>query len=111
MNWRKRPSSCSLSPRKCTLATLDCSAAIAVLMDSRLAAQGLNFSPSEAGGGNLPQQVFSPFADAMSQAMLLPAAVLVIGLVAALSFARPKHLVRPVGAHTATVPATAASQL
>ena len=52
------------------------SAAIAVLMDSRLAAQGLNFSPSEAGGGNLPQQVFAPFADAMSQAMLLPAAVL-----------------------------------
>ena len=33
----------------------------------------------------------------MSQAMLLPAAVLVIGLVAALSFARPKHLVRPAG--------------
>ncbi len=85
------------------------SAAIAVLMDSRLAAQGLNFSPSEAGGGNLPQQVFSPFADAMAQAMLLPAAVLVIGLVAALSFARPKHLVRPAGAHAAGVPVPAAS--
>ncbi|MET0997233.1 MAG: DHA2 family efflux MFS transporter permease subunit, partial [Marmoricola sp.] len=46
------------------------SAAIAVLMDSRLEAQGLNFSPSEAGGGNLPQQVFAPFSEAMSQAML-----------------------------------------
>ena len=52
------------------------SAAIAVLMDSRLAAQGLTFSPSEAGGGNLPQQVFAPFAEAMSQAMLLPAGIL-----------------------------------
>jgi hypothetical protein len=87
------------------------SAAIAVLMDSRLAAQGLTFTPSEAGGGNLPHQVFSPFADAMSEAMLLPGAVLVIGLVAALSFARPKHLVRPAGAHTAGVPVTAPSQL
>jgi EmrB/QacA subfamily drug resistance transporter len=70
------------------------SAAIAVLMDSRLAAQGLNFSPSEAGGGNLPKQVFEPFATAMSQAMLLPAAILLIGLLAAVSFARPKHQVR-----------------
>ena len=30
------------------------SAAIAVLMDSRLSAQGLNFAPSEAGGGHAP---------------------------------------------------------
>jgi EmrB/QacA subfamily drug resistance transporter len=85
------------------------SAAIAVLMDSRLAAQGLDFTPSEAGGGNLPQQVFTPFAEAMSQAMLLPAAVLVIGLVAAVSFARPKHLVRPAGAHAAGVPVPASA--
>ncbi len=68
------------------------SAAIAVLMDSRLAAQGLNFAPSEAGGGNLPAQVFTPFSDAMAQSMLLPAAVLVIGFLAAISFARPTHL-------------------
>jgi MFS family permease len=67
------------------------SAAIAVLMDSRLAAQGLQFSPSEAGGGNLPAQVFQPFSDAMSQAMLLPAAALVLGFLAAVSFARPVH--------------------
>ncbi len=70
------------------------SAAIAVLMDSRLAAQGLTFSPSEAGGGNLPQQAFAPFSEAMSQAMLLPAAILLVGLVAALSYARPQHQVR-----------------
>jgi hypothetical protein len=30
----------------------------------------------------------------MSQAMLLPAAILLIGLLAAVSFARPKHQVR-----------------
>ena len=67
------------------------SAAIAVLMDSRLAAQGLNFQPSEAGGGHLPAQVFAPFAEAMSESMLLPAGVLVLGFLAAISFARPKH--------------------
>jgi MFS family permease len=70
------------------------SAAIAVLMDARLSAQGLDFQPSEAGGGNLPSQVFEPFSTAMSEAMLLPALILVIGLAAALSFARPAHQVR-----------------
>ena len=73
------------------------SAAIAVLMDARLSAQGLNFQPSEAGGGNLPAQVFEPFSTAMSQSMLLPAGVLVIGFLAAISFQRPRHLMRPVG--------------
>jgi EmrB/QacA subfamily drug resistance transporter len=82
------------------------SAAIAVLMDSRLAAQGLTFSPSEAGGGNLPSQVFAPFAEAMSQAILLPAAILLVGLVAALSFARPKHQQRPVAEDAVSQPAT-----
>ena len=76
------------------------SAAIAVLMDSRLSAQGLHFSPSEAGGGNLPAQVFDAFAQAMSESILLPAAVLVIGLAAAVSFARPRHLVREVSTAT-----------
>jgi EmrB/QacA subfamily drug resistance transporter len=70
------------------------SAAIAVLMDSRLSAQGLNFQPSEAGGGNLPAQVFAPFSNAMSESMLLPAAVLVIGFFAAIAFARPTHQAR-----------------
>src|SRR4051812_21255146 len=50
------------------------SAAIAVFMDSRLAAAGLHFSPSEGGGsGRLPEAVVSGFSDAMSEAMLLPA--------------------------------------
>ncbi|MCW2710688.1 MAG: transporter, partial [Marmoricola sp.] len=70
------------------------SAAIAVLMDSRLAAQGLTFSPSEAGG-NLPQQVLAPFSEAMSQALLLAPALLLLGFVAALAFDRPRHQVRP----------------
>ena len=78
------------------------SAAIAVLMDSRLAAEGLKFSPSEAGGSDLPAQVFAPFADAMAQSMLLPAAILVIGFLAAISFARPLHQHR-----TAAAPAAA----
>ncbi len=70
------------------------SAAIAVLMESRLAAGGLNFSPSEAGSGSVPEQALAPFATAMSQAMLLPAAVLLLGLLAAAAFARPVHQVR-----------------
>ncbi len=77
------------------------SAAIAVLMDARLSAQGLNFQPSEAGGGNLPAQVFEPFSTAMSQSMLLPAGVLVIGFLAAISFQRPRHLMRAAQAEPA----------
>jgi EmrB/QacA subfamily drug resistance transporter len=71
------------------------SAAIAVLMESRLAAelpalQGA--APSEAGGGVLPPELQDGFAAAMGQSLLLPAAVLVIGWVAAVCFARPLHL-------------------
>ena len=78
------------------------SAAVAVLMDARLAAQGLEFSPGEAGGGHLPERVFAPFSEAMSQSMLLPAAVLLLGLLAGLSFARPKHQVREAAEAAAT---------
>jgi EmrB/QacA subfamily drug resistance transporter len=67
------------------------SAAIAVLMDARLVAQGLRFEPTEAGGGTLPAEVLGRFSEAMSEAMLLPPAILVVGLLAALSFTRPKH--------------------
>ncbi len=67
-------------------------AGIAVLIDARLAAQGLSggFSP-EAGGSQLPVQAQAPFAEAMAQTMLLPAAVLVLGLLASLLFERPQH--------------------
>jgi len=68
------------------------SAAIAVLMDARLAAEGLTFAPSEGGTvRQLPEQVQASFADAMSAAMLLPPAILLLGLLAALFFERPRH--------------------
>ena len=70
-------------------------AAIAVLMDSRLAANlpGAGTGGSTAfTGGALPQQLLAPFSQAMSQAMLLPPAVLLLGLGAAMFFATPRHL-------------------
>ncbi|WP_279303177.1 DHA2 family efflux MFS transporter permease subunit [Nocardioides currus] len=69
------------------------SAAIAVLIDARLAANGLTFSPSEgtAGGGTLPEQVAGPFTDAMAQSLLLLPVVLALGLLAVLAFERPRH--------------------
>jgi MFS family permease len=71
------------------------SAAIAVLMDSRLAAEGLKFSPSEGTGGALPAQAIAPFSDAMASSTLLPAAVLLAGLFASLAFERPRHQTAP----------------
>jgi MFS family permease len=68
------------------------SAAIAVLMDSRIAAHGLHFEPSEAAGsGHLPGPVLDAFSGAMSDAMLLPAGIVVLGLLSVLFFVRPSH--------------------
>ena len=71
------------------------SAAIAVLIDARLAAQGLGSvqgGPESAGSsGPIPAPVADAFSTAMSQTMLLPAAVLVAGLAAVIFFERPKH--------------------
>ncbi len=70
------------------------SAAIGVLMENRLAAN-LPRSAGAAGAGTtgaLPPTLHPGFSDAMAQAMLLPAAVAVLGLFAALFFARPAHL-------------------
>ena len=44
------------------------------------------------------------FASAMAQSLLLPAVVLVIGLVAALCFATPHHLRRETADREATAP-------
>ena len=66
------------------------SAAIAVLMDARLAANGLEFDPSRATGSSLPSQVHEPFSDAMAEALLLTPAVLVLGLLAVLFFTAPR---------------------
>lgn len=70
------------------------SAAIAVLMDSRLSANGLDFDPSAAPEGaaeGLPPQAFDPFSTAMGEAMLVAPAVILIGLAAVLMFERPRH--------------------
>ncbi len=79
------------------------SAAIGVLMQNRishhfapvLAQQG---APSGGGGGSyasatgaLPEPLREPFARAMGESLYLAAAVLVVGIVAALFFARPTH--------------------
>jgi MFS family permease len=82
------------------------SAAIAVLLDSRLAAQGLpSFSGEGGGTGALPAVVAEKFSDAMAQTMLLPPAALVLGLVAVLFFERPRHA----GYAAAPVPAGASA--
>jgi EmrB/QacA subfamily drug resistance transporter len=75
------------------------SAGIAVLMESRLAHNlpGMSGGP-EAGatGGALPEALKQGFSDSMAQALILPALVLLVGLVAALLFAKPTHLEQPV---------------
>jgi EmrB/QacA subfamily drug resistance transporter len=69
------------------------SAAIAVLIDSRIAAHGLSGGAEPEGAlQQLPAVVRDPFSQAMSDAMLLPAAVLVLGLVSVLYFELPRHL-------------------
>ena len=78
------------------------SAAIAVLIDSRLEANGLMLSPAEgAGGAALPAAALEPFSTAMAQAMLLPALVPAIGLAAVLFFQRPRHLAEPAAVEAA----------
>jgi MFS family permease len=78
------------------------SAGIAVLMESRLA----HNLPAMSGGtpagegfssGRLPEVVRQGFSDSMAQSLLLPALVLVAGLIAALLFVAPSHLVTPPG--------------
>jgi EmrB/QacA subfamily drug resistance transporter len=71
------------------------SAGIAAIMESRLAA----LLPGAAGDaeatlGHLPPELHGAFAAAMGQSLLLPAAVLLIGLVAVAFFARPTHMRR-----------------
>ena len=69
------------------------SAGIGTLMQSRLVAElptgaGMDPGAAEMTAGALPGFLREGFADAMGQALLLPAAVLVVGLIAALMFTR-----------------------
>jgi len=69
------------------------SAAIAAVMEARLASElpGLpsNLGGQQGSGAAMPAAIAEGFASAMSEAMILPAAVLVIGLIAVLFFERP----------------------
>lgn len=69
------------------------SAAIAAFMQSRLEANLPGAADSAGfGGGVLPDAVVAGFADAMAQTMLLPAGILLLGIVAVLFMRRPVHL-------------------
>ncbi len=71
------------------------SAAIAALIEARLTANlpGVPQDMSQRTSGvKLPPQIADDgFATAMSQTLLLPAAALLIGVVAALCFTKPTH--------------------
>ena len=79
------------------------SAAVGVLMQNRIAShfdslvRGSGGAPSDGSAsfstatGGLPEVLREPFARAMGESLLLPAAVLLIGLVAVLFFERPTH--------------------
>jgi EmrB/QacA subfamily drug resistance transporter len=67
-------------------------AVVAVLMDSRLAAQELAFEPAgESAGSALPGAALEPFSQAMAEAMLVVPAAFALGLVAVMFFQRPRH--------------------
>jgi hypothetical protein len=80
-------------------------AAIAVLIQSRLTAHGISSTGRSGPSGRLPAALQDGFSSAMGEALLLPAAVLVLGLVAALCFARPAHMRRVVPPPAEAVPA------
>jgi EmrB/QacA subfamily drug resistance transporter len=69
------------------------SAGIAVLMQARITAELPGAAGADESTVALPPALHTGFSAAMAQAVLLPAAVLVVGLVAALCFATPQHLV------------------
>jgi EmrB/QacA subfamily drug resistance transporter len=71
------------------------SACIAAIMEARLGAllPGMS-TDAQAAVTHLPPAQYAPFAAAMGQSLLLPAGVLLVGLVAVLCFAQPAHLRR-----------------
>ena len=83
------------------------SAAVGALIQTRLAAELPQFGGNSMDqvAGRLPEQVRDGFATAMGQTLLLPAAALLVGVIAALFFARPRHMT----AAAATDPAALAA--
>ncbi|KQY60016.1 multidrug MFS transporter [Aeromicrobium sp. Root495] len=70
------------------------SAAVAALIGSRLAANGLSGdtdSAASAGGQAMPHDIAEKFSTAMSQAYWLPIAAFAVGIVVVLFFAKPTH--------------------
>ena len=67
------------------------SAAIAAVMQGRLESNlpGMDAGGGSAGGGALPPEVAAGFATAMAQATLLPAGVILLGIVAVVFLRRP----------------------
>ncbi|WP_084638268.1 MFS transporter [Gordonia shandongensis] len=68
------------------------SAAIAAAMQSRLEANvpGASTTDAAVGGGTLPDFLVSPFSTAMGQAMLVPALVMLVGVIAVIFTERPE---------------------
>lgn len=69
------------------------SAAVGALMQTRLAAElpGMNTDQRQSTVMQLPEMIRDPFATAMGQSLYLPAAVLLIGVVATMFYEAPKH--------------------
>ena len=85
------------------------SAAIASLIEARLSANQLGGSGDFfSAKGSMPAQIQGPFADAMSQALLLPAVAFAIGVVLVLFLAKPSHAGH--GGAAAPVKETAAAE-
>ena len=68
------------------------SAGIAVLMQAPVAPEPPGGAQVDEAAARLPPALHAGFSAAMAQSLLLPAVVLAAGLVAALCFARPRHL-------------------
>jgi MFS family permease len=68
------------------------SAGIAVLMESRLAHNLPAMQGDTASSGPLPEALHQGFSDSMAQSLMLPAAVLLLGVLAAPLFAKPQHM-------------------
>ncbi len=76
------------------------SAAIAALMQARLAANlpGSGSTADFSSVSQLPAQVAAPFSVAMAETILLPGGVLLLGVVVVLFLRKPEHLRAPQGA-------------
>ena len=75
------------------------SAAIAAFMQGRLVANfpnaGSSSSTSGFGTGQLPSFIVAPFSTAMAESLLLPAFVMLLGVVVVLFMQTPRHLRKP----------------